>query len=151
VISIYENKEYTFDIYLTGSNSKMFSQEISSIFTGRNLEIAVNPLTFNEIFKNKETYSNDLKKYIVYGGLGLIIKEYEDNFIVDSVLNALYRNTLEKDIKTRHKIRNNLMLSKILQYLFENIGKTISASKMEEFLKMNSFLISKKTILNYFS
>jgi predicted AAA+ superfamily ATPase len=82
VITLFENKKIKFDIVLTGSNSKMFSDELGSLFTGRYLEIHVFPFSFHEYFEyfkiNDISFAsvNDMfEQYIQYGGLPILLSK----------------------------------------------------------------------------
>jgi predicted AAA+ superfamily ATPase len=75
VIGLFENKKIKFDIFITGSNSHMFSKELATLMTGRTSEIQVFPLTYKELKENKNNL--DLTKYLKYGGLGIVYGVYD--------------------------------------------------------------------------
>lgn len=154
LITLYSHRRFTYDIYITGSNSKMFSRELATLFTGRTKEIQVLPISYGEIvlnlYHNKSSYAS-LKAYLLQGGLGLTIKNYMNFSHVMSDLKTVYTGTIEKDIKSRHKIWYDDNLEKIYRYVFRHIGKNISSTNIENYLKSNKEIkMQKKTILNYF-
>jgi predicted AAA+ superfamily ATPase len=90
VIALFENKQIKFDIYITGSNSHMFSSKLATLFTGRNAPIYVYPITFKSFFKelNKSTdRSKSFEKYLKYGGLGIVIPNYDNEKMLQQTLN----------------------------------------------------------------
>jgi predicted AAA+ superfamily ATPase len=161
IISLFEDKNVKYDIYITGSNSSMFSKEMISLFTGRTVEIYVSPFSYNEILKHNLFNTSDkglpyhqnspLNEYILKGGLGINIQDYQkDNFVYKN-LEIVVDGTITKDIKNRHKLRHIDGIEKVIRYIFINIGRIVNANNLENFLKSNKeIVISKKTLLNYF-
>jgi predicted AAA+ superfamily ATPase len=151
VISLFESKEFKYDIYITGSNSRMFSSELSTLFTGRNFEKNILPISFLEV----QNYFNEEKnsfynKYLIKGGMGKIISIYKDN---DTLLTIkkIVEDIINKDIIKKYRIKNILPFKNIINYVFNHIGKEISANNLENYLISNNEpKVSKKTILEYF-
>jgi len=140
-----------FDIYLTGSNSKLLSSELSTLLTGRYIEIQVFPFSFKEYtmyFDKIDSYKL-FDKYLRYGGFpGLLdLKENDYNNYIESLILSI----LEKDIKNRHIIDNNLVFNKILTYISKNIGKQTSIKKISDSLISSSINASQNTISTYLS
>jgi predicted AAA+ superfamily ATPase len=154
VISLFENKKIKFDIYLTGSNSHMFSSSFATLFTGRNKEIKVYPLSFNEIKRNlikKASSHQSINEYIQYGGMGVVVPSYQNKVATMQILRDVFKDTVHKDIIVRNKIKNKVDFEKIVKFACTNIGNRISANKLENYLKSNKeSKITKKTILKYF-
>ncbi|MDR2654126.1 MAG: ATP-binding protein [Mycoplasmataceae bacterium] len=137
VISLFENKMYKYDIYITGSNSKLLSTELSTLLTGRHSDIRVMPLTFKEFHEisNMSNENDELNKYIEIGGLGIIIPFIEKQEKIRNILVNVLNDTIDKDIKKRHKINNNNMINKLMEYVLNNIGKDISTTQLEKYFK----------------
>jgi predicted AAA+ superfamily ATPase len=158
VIGLFENKTFRFDIYLTGSNSKMLSSELATLFTGRYQEIKIYPLSFSEYLL---VVSNILQKfdkhdlfnqYLLYGGLPGIIEVIKDTTLIQKKVNKVIDDVINKDIKKRHKLRitNAPEFDRICKFLFENIGGVISIENIEKYLKSNNkSRISANTIDRY--
>jgi predicted AAA+ superfamily ATPase len=133
----------------------MFSSELVTLFTGRVSEIEVFPISYKEILNiifNNEPSSIVFNKYILQGGMGVVVSVYDNFSKTIDVLKKVYDGCLKKDIKNRHAIRNIDNVEKISKFLFHHIGRNISATNIENYLISNKEeKISKKTILNYFS
>jgi predicted AAA+ superfamily ATPase len=128
---------YKYDIYITGSNSKLLSTELSTLLTGRHSDIRVMPLTFKEFHEisNMSNENDELNKYIEIGGLGIIIPFIEKQEKIRNILVNVLNDTIDKDIKKRHKINNNNMINKLMEYVLNNIGKDISTTQLEKYFK----------------
>ncbi|MDR2568597.1 MAG: ATP-binding protein [Mycoplasmataceae bacterium] len=149
IVGLFENKNIKFDIYITGSNSHMFSSELATLMTGRTSEIQVFPLTFEEL--NTSKFKVNLLSYLKYGGLGIICNLYENEAELKKWLKKVFSDSILRDIKTRHKIKNIESFNNIINYVFNHIGKQISASNLENYLKTNKeTVVSKDTIIKYF-
>jgi predicted AAA+ superfamily ATPase len=154
VIGLFEHKTIKFDIYITGSNSHMYSRELATLFTGRNIEINLMPLSFIDIKNNifpKEKDSFIFNKYLNLGGLGIIIDTYlmneNDNLqIINNVLN----DAIEKDIMLKVNTSNKKRILNIIKYIFVSVGKQISTRNIENFMKTNNGIeLTHNTISKY--
>lgn len=146
----FQSKE-EWDIYITGSNSKLLSGELATFISGRYIEIKVNTLSYNEFidFHNIADNNESLQKYIRYGGLPFLINlELTDDIVFD-YLNNVYAAILYKDIITRHNIRNAGFLDKLILFLADNTGRIVSAKSINDFLKSQKIAISHNNILDY--
>jgi predicted AAA+ superfamily ATPase len=151
IITLFEHKKFKYDIYITGSNSKMFSSELVSLFTGRTSEIEVFPFSYNEILNGVSNNKIDFEQYLLKGGLGIIVPMYTDDIRVTSTLEKVYNGLIKKDVKNRHTIKYYDGIEKISEYLFHHVGRNVSANNLENYLKSNKEAkITKKTLLNYF-
>jgi predicted AAA+ superfamily ATPase len=158
VIGLYEHKKIKFDIYLTGSNSKMFSSSLASLLTGRNIEINIFPLSFKEYyeFAQKQLGANNrhiiFQYYLKYGGLPIIIPIFNDNKTVERALSAVLKDSVDKDVKTRHEIRNYPEFLRLANYILENIGQDFSTRSISNYLKSNNLSkTSHHTVDTYLS
>jgi predicted AAA+ superfamily ATPase len=153
VISLFENKKYKFDIYITGSNSHLFSSELSTLFTGRNFPINVYPLSYKEYFNFFYKLGMEHKgfeKYIKYGSLGLIIPIIDEQNLIESSLKNILYDTINKDIKSRNNIKYSNGIELVIKYIYKNIGKEISLVNIENYLKSGREpKLTSKTISKY--
>lgn len=146
-------ESYNSDIYVTGSNSKLMSSEISSYLTGRYVTIPVYTLSFKEylLFKNNlnKTMKENLIDYIRYGGFPLIASGSFNEETSYGIIEDIYNSVVIKDIVHKHSITNVDLFNRVVRFLIENIGKTFSANSIVNFLKNENRTISVEAIYNY--
>lgn len=146
-------EEYDTDIYITGSNSKLMSGEISTYLTGRYITIPVYTLSFKEYltFKNNTNKSikEHLQDYIRLGGFPLIASGNFDEKAVYAMIEDIYNSVVMNDITNKHKINNTDLFHRVVRFVIENVGKTFSANSIVNFLKSEKRTISIETIYNY--
>ena len=138
------------DIYVTGSNSSMLSSEMASRLAGRSIEIKIHPLSYKEflVFHSFTPSQESLMWYLQYGGLPYLKnlpERYNWNEYIDSIVNAI----VFKDIVTRHSVRNNDFLQRLMLFLADNIGQIFSAKKISDYLKSQKTQISITGVQNY--
>ena len=141
------------DIYVTGSNSKLMSSEISTYLTGRYISIPVFTLSFREYleFKKESTQSYDklLEEYIKFGGFPIIaLGEYEQQSAYQ-IVDGIYHTVVSRDIVKRHRINKQNLFDRVVKYVIENMGKTFSVSSISNFLKSENRKVSIESIYNY--
>ena len=155
VNSLRVDEDFNFDIYITGSNAKLLSGELSTYLAGRYIEFVVYPFSFKEFFeimkeKNKEI---DLKEafqdYVKFGGMPFL-HNLDYNFEASmQYLQDLYASIILKDITQRNNIRDTDLLERIINYVVMNIGNTFSATSISKFFKRENRKVATETILNY--
>ena len=147
--------DFDMDIYITGSNAYLLSSELSTLLSGRYIEIKMYPLSFKEylIFNN---YNNDnlddkFNEYLKYGGLPAITSIKNNNDLVLSYLNDIYNSIVKKDIIDRNNIKDVALLENIIKYLSNNIGSSVSSTKISDYLNSNKIVekSNHQTIDNY--
>ena len=141
------------DIYVTGSNSKLMSSELSTYLTGRFVSIPVYPLSFKEYlkFKNGDPRSERelLEEYIRFGGFPVIaLGKYEEQSAYQ-IVNGIYHTVISRDIVKRHRINRQDLFDRVVKYIVENMGKTFSANSIVKFLKSEHRTVSVESIYNY--
>ena len=146
-------EDYNTDIYVTGSNSKLMSSEISTYLTGRYITIPVYTLSFKEykVFKNN-TNKNDKElfmEYLKYGGFPLVASMNFDENAAYSIVKDIYNSVVLNDITRKHQINNTDLFDRVVKFVIENVGKTFSANSIMNFLKSENRKISVETIYNY--
>ena len=141
------------DIYVTGSNSKLMSSEISTYLTGRYISIHVYTLSFREYldFKAGSSLSRNelLEQYIRFGGFPLVaLGDYEEQQAYQ-IVNGIYHTVVSRDIRKRHRIKRQDLFDRVVKYVIENTGKTFSANSITKFLKNEQRTVSIESIYNY--
>ena len=143
------------DIYITGSNAYLLSSELSTLLSGRYIEIKIYPLSFKEYLTFNNYDENNLEEkfneYFKYGGLPAITLIKDNSDLVLSYLNDIYNTIVKKDIIDRNNINDPALLENIIRYLSNNIGSPISASKISNYLNSNKITSNSnhQTIDNY--
>lgn len=156
VNSIFETQNV--DIYITGSNSKLLSSEISTYLTGRFVLIPVYTLSFSEFIEFKKNYVPDSRinsldeyfdLYLKSGGFPFIAKTnhtQEENY---QIIDGIYSTVVTRDISKRHNISNLEMFNRVVRFILENLGKNFSAKTIFDFFKSQHRSIAIETIYNY--
>lgn len=149
--SIFESCDV--DIYITGSNSKLMSGEISTYLSGRYVQIPVYTLSFKEYltFKGLENrdINNAFEEYLQYGGFPIIGISSFDTKSAYQVVEGIYAAVITRDISKRHKIRDKELFDRVVKYIVENVGKTFSANSIVSFLKSENRRLSIESVYNY--
>lgn len=140
------------DIYLTGSNAYMLSSEIASQLSGRYVEIRMLPLSFGEYVQSTGNSRHLAEKYRDYiqGSSFPYALELKDNAdALRDYLEGIYHTIVVKDITSRKKIADTMMLESITRFVFDSIGSCLSTKKIAD--TMNSFgrKIDVKTVERY--
>ena len=141
------------DIYVTGSNSKLMSSEISTYLTGSYVLIPVYPLSFKEYldFKSSSTKSKKdlLNEYIKFGGFPIVALGNYDEQSAYQIVEGIYNSVITSDITKRHNIVNFDLFNRVVKFIIENVGKTFSANSIVKFLKGEGRALSVESIYNY--
>lgn len=147
------NAQTKYDIYITGSNSKLLSGELATHLSGRYIEIKLFSLSYKEflLFHKCKNSQKSFLKYLKYGGLPYLINLELNDEVVYDYLRNVYNTILYKDIVSRYQIRNPAFLERLIEYLADNIGSLISAKKISDFLKSQKINITPNMVLDYLS
>ena len=155
VNSLRVDEDFNFDIYITGSNAKLLSGELSTYLAGRYIEFVVYPFSFKEFFEIIQEKNQEIKvkeafqKYVKFGGMPFL-HNLDYNFEASmQYLQDLYASIILKDITQRNNIRDTDLLERIINYVVMNIGNTFSATSISKFFKSENRKVAIETILNY--
>lgn len=140
------------DVYVTGSNAKLLSKDISTEFAGRGDEIHMYPLSFAEFMS---VYKGDkyigLSEYMMYGGIPLVVLRDDNNDKINTLQN-LFNEIYIKDIEKRNNIKNIGELEELLNILSSSIGSLTNPEKLKNTFKSNkNSKITSQTIKKYLS
>lgn len=138
-----------FDIYITGSNADMLSSELSTFLAGRYIEILIHPFSYQEFLTvYPQAKFND---YLLFGGIPSIYAFNLDYALSMNALRDSFRSAVLQDVVTRYQIRNAVILEKLIQYIFANVGNTFSALSISKYFKSQGLTVSVDTVLSYLS
>ena len=141
------------DIYVTGSNSKLMSSEISTYLTGRYISIPVYTLSFAEYLEFKKSDSRSPKEllleYLRLGGFPIVALGSFDERSAYQIVEGIYSSVITNDITKRHNIVNFDLFNRVVKYIVENVGKTFSANAIARFLKSEGRSLSVEAVYNY--
>jgi predicted AAA+ superfamily ATPase len=149
--------DFDADIYVTGSNSRMLSSEISTYLTGRYISFRVFPLSFSEYMNFREHYvasdceskPEEFARYLRYGGFPAVhLQEYTQDEAY-SIVKDIYNSTIFTDIVKRGQIRKIDQLERIVKFSFDNVGRTFSAASVAKYLKSEQRGIDNETVYDY--
>ncbi len=143
------------DIYVTGSNSKLMSSEISTYLTGRYVSIPVYTLSFSEYLEFKKSDPRSarelLNEYLRFGGFPIVALGNFDERSAYQIVEGIYNSVVTNDITKRHNIMNFDLFDRVVKYIVENVGKTFSANAIAKFLKSEGRSLSVEAVYNYLS
>lgn len=147
--------DFDVDIYVTGSNSRMMSSEISTYLTGRYVAFQIYPLRFSEYLLFRESYAEiaDVKtefaRFLRFGGFPAIhLVDYTQDEAYTTIRD-IYNSTIFTDIVKRNEIRRVDQLERIVKYTFDNVGQTFSANTMSKYIKSQGRKMDIETVYSY--
>lgn len=146
-------EDFDTDIYVTGSNSKLMSSEISTYLSGRYIELPLFTFSFAEFLEAKKPFNKSeeslLNEYIRFGGFPLLaVNDYDENTNYQ-VAEGIYHSVVFHDIRERHEISNQDLFNRVVHFVLENLGKTFSANSIVNFLKSQNRPLSVESVYNY--
>lgn len=146
--SLHASEKY--DIYITGSNAFLLSSDLSTLFTGRTVEIEVFPFSLAEFSAYHEITSpaEALARYVREGGMpGSYI--YQDERMRFSYISDVLETLILRDIRQKYRIRNAEQLKRSCEFLMDNVGNISSLKGMAAELSRANLKISDKTLAVY--
>lgn len=147
--------DYDVDIYITGSNSRMMSSEISTYLTGRYVTFHIYTLSFDEYLTFKKSYSiiydikQEFNQYVRLGGFPAThLQEYSQDEVY-TIVRDIYNSTIFSDIVRRNQVKKIDQLERVAKYTFNNVGNTFSAKSISNYLKSEQRKIDNETVYSY--
>lgn len=144
--------DFDVDIYITGSNSRMMSSEISTYLTGRYITFYIYTLSFEEYLTVKKSYTTlkDLKQefsqYVRLGGFPAThLQDYSQDEVY-TIVKDIYNSTIFSDIVRRNPVKKIGQLERVVKYTFNNIGNTFSAKSISNYFKSEQRKIDNETV-----
>ena len=147
--------DFDVDIYITESNSRMMSSEISTYLTGRYITFHIYTLSFEEYLMFKKSYMTlkDLKQefsqYVRLGGFPAThLQDYSQDEVY-TIVKDIYNSTIFSDIVRRNQVKKIDQLERVVKYTFNNIGNTFSAKSISNYFKSEQRNIDNETVYSY--
>lgn len=141
------------DVYLTGSNAHLLSGQLSTLLSGRYVEINVFPLSFAEFldYTGETDRTAAFARFTRYGGLPPVVDQGTNQALSGTVLSGIYNTILVRDIAQHLQIRNPLVFNDVARYLADTAGSPVSITKIEHRLRSARRPASTETIERYIS
>ena len=140
-----------YDIYCTGSNAHIFSSNLATFLSGRQIEIKIYSLSYLEFlqFHELENTNESLNYYLKIGGLPYLINLPQDEKIIFEYLTNILSTILYRDIVGRNNIRDVAFLNNLLKFTADNTGSLLSARNISKYLKSQKTVKSVYIVINY--
>ena len=146
--SIHAQEKY--DIYITGSNAFLLSSDLATLFTGRTFEIKVYPFSFKEYLEYFEPQNiyDAFENYVKEGGMAgsYLYRDIESKY---DYIKEVFDTLIVRDIRQKYKIRNSVLMDRLVDFLMDNISNLTSARNIADTLTSNKDKINHKTINSY--
>lgn len=147
--------DFDVDIYITGSNSRMMSSEISTYLTGRYITFYIYTLSFEEYLTFKKSYTTlknlkqEFSQYVRLGGFPAThLQDYSQDEVY-TIVKDIYNSTIFSDIVRRNQVKKIDQLERVVKYTFNNIGNTFSAKSISNYFKSGQRKIDNETVYSY--
>ncbi len=139
------------DIYITGSNSEIFSSDLANELGGRYVEFRIYSLSYLEFLQFHKLPNDDesLEKYMRFGGLPYLKNLPLEERVVMEYINSIYSTIVLRDVIRRKKIRNTIFLEQLIRFLANNVGSLFSAKSISDFLKSQKVNIASNQVSEY--
>ena len=148
--------DWDVDVYVTGSNSRLLSSELSTYLAGRNVSYHIMPLSFNEnlLFHginsdSKDVLREEFQKYLRMGGFPAV---HTGDYSLESIYKLvydIYSSVILRDTVQRHGIRNVELLERVVRFVFDNIGSRLNAKNIADYFKSQQRRVDINTVYNY--
>jgi predicted AAA+ superfamily ATPase len=145
--------DWNVDIYITGSNAYLLSSDLSTLLSGRYVEIHAYPLSFKEyrafLAPSTDSQPQQFQDYLEFGGLPLVTEFNHRAELIQPFLSGVINTVIVKDVVQRNEVRDVALLENVLRFIADNIGKPLSTKKISDYLNSAGRKVSTETIDNY--
>ena len=147
--SLHASRKY--DLYITGSNAFLLGSDLTTLFTGRYIEIHVLPFSFAE-FCRYYAEENDIQKlfdeYVIKGGLAGSY-EYRTDRDRTNYIREVYDTIINRDLVTKYNLSDTTTLDHLAEFMMDNVSNLTSPNNISDTLTTNKIVTNHKTIGNY--
>jgi len=144
------------DLYLTGSNGYFMSTELSTLLTGRYVEISMLPLSFSEYCtgaradaSSSSALAETYRRYVTEGAFPYILNLEDDPQARQDYLQGIYNSILLKDVVARYRVSDIMMLEDVTRYLLDNVGNILSPTRVSNSLTSAGRSVNQRTVEKY--
>ena len=148
--------DWNTDVYVTGSNSRLLSSELSTYLAGRYVSFNIMPLSFSEYLQFHGIPSttgvelrNEFRKYIRMGGFPAVHTGDYSYEAIYKLVYDIYSSVILRDTVQRHGIRNVELLERVVKFVFDNIGNKLNAKNIADYFKSQQRRVDINTVYNY--
>ena len=138
-------------IFITGSNSKLLSNELSTVLSGRYVLFNIYPLSYREFIaltnkngKSEETFWD----FVKWGGLPNRT-QFTDEVNIKDYLHSVFDSIILRDVVERLGLKDTILFDLLLQYIVDTTGRQFSAENVMKFLRSEGKSVSTETIYIY--
>ncbi len=138
-------------IFITGSNSKLLSNELSTVLSGRYVLFNIYPLSYKEFIEltNKEGEAEEtFWNFVKWGGLPNRT-QFTDESNIKDYLHSVFDSIILRDVVERLNLKDTILFDLLLQYIVDTTGRQFSAINVINFLKGEGKSVSAETIYMY--
>jgi hypothetical protein len=143
--------EGRYDLHVTGSNARLLSGELATIFAGRAITFTIHALSYGEFlsFHGRDDSDESLALYLRYGGLPYLARlPLEDRVLVE-YLDAIVDTVVLRDVVERFGVRNTVFLRNLVRYCADSVGVLLSAKRVSDYLKSQHLSVSPQIVIDY--
>ena len=147
--SLHTSRKY--DIYITGSNAFLLSSDLTTLFTGRFIEIHVFPFSFAEFcryYSDERDMAKLFDEYVIKGGLAGSYEYRTDRDRV-SYISDVYNTIINRDLVTKYKLPDTTTLEHLAEFMMDNVSNLTSPNNISDTLTANVITTNHKTVGNY--
>ena len=138
-------------IFITGSNSKLLSNELSTVLSGRYVLFNIYPLTYKEYIELTGKNSKEEESFwdfVKWGGLPNRV-QFTDEINIKDYLHSVFDSIILRDVVERLGLKDTTLFNLILQYLIDITGREFSANNIIKYLKSEGKITSTETLYTY--
>ena len=142
------------DIYITGSSAYLLSSELSTLLTGRYVEIKMQPLSFKEYvdFHDPAVSHTPEELFVSFlrtGGFPLVVALRENPDTLAPFLSGIYNTVIMKDVVQRNQVRDPSLLESVVKFVAANVGSMVSTKRISDYLTSSGRKTTSETTDNY--
>ena len=139
------------DLYITGSNAYFLSSELTTLLTGRYVELRVLPFSYSEFLSARPSGSNDeteFNRYLTYGGMPLSARLDDERSILD-YLGGVFSTIVLEDVAQRYPRMDMRSFKDTAAFLADNIGNITSRKRIASGLALAGTKATATTVGGY--